>query len=108
MLLLHQIQGIVGGIHWGLGQGSGMVFGGYLFDFLGGEDTFLVGAVVSALSLLFTTWQCRRWSTIAAGQETQPGIKRDASSDNRDPNAEELRLLEGDTRAVSEEEHCRG
>jgi hypothetical protein len=45
------MQGVVGGVHWGLGQGTGMVLGGVLFGSFGGVST---RAHASAMN----SWHC--------------------------------------------------
>lgn len=41
------MQGVVGGVHWGLGVGTGATVGGILFAQVGGTHMFLVGSLVS-------------------------------------------------------------
>jgi MFS family permease len=45
------VQGIVNGLHWGLGVGSGAVCGGILYQNYGAVFTFKCGAVLSTVSL---------------------------------------------------------
>eukprot|EP00953_Heterococcus_sp_UTEX-ZZ885_P027225 14631-Heterococcus_DN1.PRE.3 len=45
------VQGIVTGLHWGLGVGSGAVCGGILYQSYGAVFTFQCGAVLSSVSL---------------------------------------------------------
>ena len=41
------MQGVVGGVHWGLGVGTGATVGGILFAQVGGTRMFLAGSLVS-------------------------------------------------------------
>ena len=44
------MQGVVGGVHWGLGVGTGATVGGILFAQVGGARMFLVGSLISTTS----------------------------------------------------------
>ena len=46
------MQGILSGIHWGLGLGGGAIFGGIVVNAVGSKYTFLGYGVVSFLNLL--------------------------------------------------------
>lgn len=45
------MQGILGGVHWGLGNGSGGVLGGLLITYAGATTSFLVFGVVCLVDL---------------------------------------------------------
>lgn len=52
MEMLGTMQGIIHGVYWGLGSGSGFMIGGVLVDQLGAKDTFWIFAGVSGFNLL--------------------------------------------------------
>lgn len=54
--------GIIGGFHWGLGVGTGVILSGLLINLLGVPKTYLIYAVTSAVVLallLLTHWLLR-------------------------------------------------
>lgn len=53
------MQGIIGGVHWGLGVGTGATVGGVLLAQMGGRRMFLAGAAVStiATAVSLTAWR---------------------------------------------------
>ena len=55
------MQGIVGGVHWGLGVGTGATVGGLVFGAVGGAPTFLGGAALSTIALAVAATSSRRW-----------------------------------------------
>ena len=46
------MQGVIGGIHWGLGCGGGGLIGGLLIHSIGGQNTFIVFGTIGLLDLL--------------------------------------------------------
>lgn len=55
MEMLGTMQGIIHGVYWGLGSGTGSMIGGVLVDELGAKDTFWIFAGVSGFNLV-TFW----------------------------------------------------
>ena len=53
------MQGVVGGVHWGLGVGTGATVGGVLFAKVGGTRMFMVGSVISTVALAVALTACR-------------------------------------------------
>lgn len=52
MEMLGTLQGIIHGVYWGLGSGTGSMIGGILVEELGAKNTFWVFAGVSGFNLI--------------------------------------------------------
>lgn len=53
------MQGVVGGVHWGLGVGTGATVGGLLFASYGGTRMFTAGALISTTATVISLIACR-------------------------------------------------
>ena len=68
------MQGVLSGVHWGLGQGLGSLVGGLLYERYGGRTSFIISAVVAALMLVVfgSLWAANRCRERAGhGQHTR-------------------------------------
>lgn len=52
MEMLGTMQGIIHGVYWGLGTGTGFMMGGILVEEMGAQNTFWVFAGVSGFNLI--------------------------------------------------------
>ena len=63
------VQGIIGGVHWGLGLGCGGVVGGFVVTYIGLKLTFVGLAFLSIVDLtlyiVVTNYQCYEVNCIA-------------------------------------------
>ena len=68
------VQGVVGGVHWGLGVGTGATVGGLSFGLVGGVRTFELGSLVPMLGFAVAFCACRRYPnrTRSPAQDAQP------------------------------------
>jgi PPP family 3-phenylpropionic acid transporter len=80
------LQGVVGGVHWGLGVGTGATAGGLFFGRFGGTWTFLGGATLSSVALAVAVASAWRWPPtrptaaaqgVAIGEASIPGAATD-------------------------------
>ena len=69
------MQGVVGGVHWGLGVGTGATVGGMLFAKVGGTRMFLVGALISSVAVAVSLGAYRAYP----GPRSAPGRERAAT-----------------------------
>lgn len=46
------LQGILSGVHWGLGLGGGAILGGLLVNVIGSQNTFIVFGVIPLINLI--------------------------------------------------------
>lgn len=80
-------QGVLAGVHWGLGNGGGAVIGGVLFERFGGATTFQASLIVAALGIFLALILRARQRRLAelgilrassdedeAGSDTEEGI----------------------------------
>ena len=84
------MQGILGGVHWGLGNGGGGVVGGLLITYAGATNSFLIFGIISLVDLsLFISlnniefFSCFEWSK-GIGTRTQYALQKDKAAENEE------------------------
>ena len=90
------MQGILGGVHWGLGNGGGGVVGGLLITYAGATTSFLIFGVVSLVDLsLFIClnnmeyFNCFQWSK-EVGSRSQYTLHEDKVDEKDEADYDEL------------------
>lgn len=90
------MQGILGGVHWGLGNGGGGVVGGLLITYTGTTTSFLIFGVVILVDLsLFIClnnieyFKCFQWSK-EAGTRSQYVLQEDKIDENDEVEYDDL------------------
>ncbi|XP_022788560.1 major facilitator superfamily domain-containing protein 6-like [Stylophora pistillata] len=92
------MQGILGGVHWGLGNGGGGVLGGLLITYAGATTSFLIFGVISLVDLsLFILlnnmefFNCFEWSKgIGTQLEDSPVEDETYKIENLEPDYDDL------------------
>ena len=76
LTILTGLQGVVGGVHWGLGVGTGATAGGVLFAQVGGTRMFMVGAVISTVAFAVALAATRAFPAPSSGAGQDEGKKQ--------------------------------
>ena len=90
------MQGILGGVHWGLGNGGGGVVGGFLITYAGATTSFLIFGVASLVDLsLFIClnhmkyFDCFQWSK-ENGIRSQYSLPKEKIDENDEADYDDL------------------